>query len=269
MSSNFPIGIFDSGVGGLSVLRHIRESLPHEHLIYVADRRHIPYGNKSDNAIKARAQIISHFLLKQQTKAIVVACNTATAAAVSLLRDQFPIPIIGMEPGVKPAIHHSKNGNIGVLATEGTLDSGKFRILLERHANGVDLFIKPCHGWVEWIESGQLSGPASLPLIQQTLDPLLERDIDTLVLGCTHYPFLKESIQQVAGAGVNIIDTGLAVAAQLRRRLEEEALLNDSLSPAGERFWCTGPLDEMQQLLNRMWETKAQVDVMPDQANLS
>lgn len=269
MSSNFPIGIFDSGVGGLSVLRHIRKSLPHEHLIYVADRDHIPYGNKSDDHIKDRAQRITHFLLKQQSKAIVVACNTATAAAVNLLREKFHIPIIGMEPGVKPAILQSKNGNIGVLATEGTLDSSKFRVLLERHANGAELFIRPCHGWVEWIESGQLSGSASLPLIQETLDPLLTKNIDTLVLGCTHYPFLKDSIQQVIGGDINIIDTGLAVATQLRRRLKEEALLNGSVSPAGEQFWCTGPLDEMQLLISRMWDPNALVDVMPDQANLS
>ena len=264
MSHSFPIGIFDSGVGGLSVFGHIRDLLPNENLVYVADRGHIPYGSKSDRFIQDRSRFIANFLLERKAKATVIACNTATAAAVQLLREELSIPIIGMEPGVKPATLHSDNGRIGVLATEGTLDSGKFKILLERHANGAELFIKPCHGWVEWIEEGRGNDTGTLNLIRDTLDPILTKEIDTLVLGCTHYPFLRESIQQVVGDEIHIIDTGLAVASQLRRRLEEESLLNNSSTPGEERFWCTGSLAEMRQLLDRLWGSNARVELLPD-----
>lgn len=270
MSSNLPIGIFDSGVGGLSVLHHIRELLPNENLIYVADRGHIPYGNKSTQYITERVAAIAGFLLQQQAKAIVVACNTATAAAVHMLRDCHSIPIVGMEPGVKPAIAQSKTGNIGILATEGTLGSGKFRLLLERHANGADLFIKPCHGWVEKVESGLQDDPQTIMMVKETIAPLLAKGVDTLVLGCTHYPFLSKRIREAAGEEVAIIDTGLAVASQLRRRLQEETLLNDSPKRGEESFWCTGPLEEMRQLVNRLWGRRpCQIMAIPDQAKRS
>jgi glutamate racemase len=264
MPHNLPIGIFDSGVGGISVLSHIRDLLPHEDLIYVADRKHSPYGNKGDSYTRMRSQIISRFLIDVPVKAIVVACNTATAAAIQHLRDTLPIPIIGMEPGVKPATEHSRNGRVGILATEGTLDSSKFRILLERHANGAELFIKPCHGWVEWIEEGREDEKETIEMVSETLQPLLEKKIDTLVLGCTHYPFLKQSIQQVSGDAITIIDTGLAVATQLHRRLQQEELLNPGGNPGKTSFWCTGPIDEMQVLLNRLWGSEPEVSQLPD-----
>jgi glutamate racemase len=269
MSSNLPIGIFDSGVGGLSVLRHIRELLPGEDLIYVADRGHIPYGNKSDEFITARSTLIVDFLLQQKAKAIVMACNTATAAAVHTLRARYAIPIIGMEPGVKPAILQSKSGIIGILATEGTLGSGKFKILLERHANGADIFIKPCHGWVEEIEMGRQDSAETTAMVSETLEPLLAKGVDTLVLGCTHYPFLRRSIEQAAGEGIAIIDTGHAVATHLHRRLHQEALLNETSGPGGETFWCSGPIDEMRDLVARLWGHPCPVHALPDQAKRS
>ena len=269
MPSNHPIGIFDSGIGGLTVLRHIRSLLPHESISYVADRGFIPYGNKTDDFIYARVHNITDFLLKNSAKAIVVACNTATAAAIHQLRQRFDVPIIGMEPGVKPAIQVSRNGNIGVLATAGTLGSDKFKDLIERHANGAELFIKPCHGWVEHIEAGDLTELETMNMIQTTLSPLLERRVDTLVLGCTHYPFLTQQIKALAGEEVDIVDTGYAVATQLKRRLEENDLLSTSSEPGNERFWSSGPLDEMRELLRRFWAQEADLETLPDQANLS
>lgn len=263
MPSNLPIGVFDSGIGGLTVLHHIREQMPSESVVYVADRGHLPYGSKSDDFIRGRAIAICEFLLAQPVKAIVVACNTATAAAVQILRGRYNLPIIGMEPGIKPAIEQSKNGNIGVLATEGTLDSGKFKILLERHANGSDLFIKPCHGWIEHIEAGKRQDSQTIRIIEETLAPLLEKDIDTLVLGCTHYPFLIEYIKKAVGEEILIIDTGLAVAAQLQRRLEEHELLCNNRSGGSEAFWCSGPLDEMRELLTKLWRQDAKLAALP------
>lgn len=264
MHSNLPIGIFDSGIGGLSVLGHVRSLLPYETIYYVADRGHLPYGNKTDAFIYSRAQSITNFLLSQSVKAIVVACNTATAAAVHTLRENYTLPIIGMEPGVKPAIQSSNNGNIGVLATEGTLGSHKFRDLIERHANGSNLFIKPCHGWVEHIEAGDLNEADTLRMIEATLTPLLEKNVDTLVLGCTHYPFLSQQIKKLVGEEIKIVDTGYAVAAQLKRRLEENELFTSSTSTGEEQFWSSGALNEMRELLARLWDPKARLAPLPD-----
>ena len=269
MPSNQPIGIFDSGIGGLTVLNHIRTLLPQEDLFYVADRAHLPYGEKTDLFINSRAESITDFLLSLSVKAIVVACNTATAAAIHSLREKYEVPIIGMEPGVKPAIQASQNGNIGVLATEGTLGSHKFKDLIQRHAQDSELFIKPCYGWVEHIEAGDLNETDTLHMIEETLAPLLERNVDTLVLGCTHYPFLTQQIKKLIGDGIEIVDTGLAVATQLKRKLEENDLLSSSTSEGKERFWSSGPLDEMNKLLTRLWGPAADLAPFPDQANFS
>ncbi len=269
MPSNLPIGIFDSGIGGLTVLRHIREQMPSESIVYVADRGYLPYGSKPDTFIQSRAITISEYLLALPVKAIVVACNTATAAAIHTLRDRYHLPIIGMEPGVKPAIAQSKKGIIGILATERTLGSGKFKILLERHANGSDVFIKPCHGWVEHIEGGDQNEALTHAMIEETVAPLLAKGIDTLVLGCTHYPFLIDSIKQVVGDEIRIIDTGLAVAAQLHRRLLENDLLSPTSGIGTVNFRSSGPLDEMRELLTRLWAADADLEDLPDQANRS
>ncbi len=265
MPSNLPIGIFDSGIGGLTVLRHIRDQLPSEDLIFVADRGHLPYGDKTNAFIRSRAIAICEFLLAKKVKAIVVACNTATAAAIHALRERYDLPIVGMEPGVKPAIQLSKSGNIGILATEGTLGSGKFKILLERHANGSDLFIKPCHGWVEHIEAGDQQDWLTLSIIKETLAPLLAKGIDTLVLGCTHYPFLIESIRKAVGDEIRIVDTGMAVASHLRHRLNATDLLCDASTWGDETFWCSGSLDEMRVLLTKLWrQDAAKPNALPD-----
>lgn len=267
MPSECSIGVFDSGIGGLSVLRHIREILPAEKLVYVADRGHLPYGNKHNDYIIDRSIHITEYLLGLNVKALVVACNTATAAAISTLRSRYDIPIIGMEPGIKPAIVQSRNGLIGILATAGTLGSGKFKGLVEQHANGAELFTQPCHGWVEHIESQDIEHPQSLQLVLNTLAPLLEKQVDTLVLGCTHYPFLAKVIRQAAGEEVSIIDTGYAVASHLKRRLSEENLLSETNGKGQEHFWCSGPIDEMQRLVGKFWGDSSSVMQLPDKAS--
>ncbi|MES9837432.1 MAG: glutamate racemase [gamma proteobacterium symbiont of Ctena orbiculata] len=265
MPSKRPIGIFDSGIGGLSVLHHIRKLLPAENLIYVSDRAHLPYGNKAGEFILDRSEHIAGFLVQQDVKAIVIACNTATAVAVAHLRQHFPLPIVGMEPGVKPATQTSRNGMIGVLATEGTLVSGKFRNLVEQHSNGADIFYCPCHGWVETIELNGASHDKTYQMVERELMPLLEKGVDTLVLGCTHYPFIKATIQQVAGSLITIIDTGEAVANQLRRRLTEEDILSPAPPPGREDYWCSASPENTRQLIEKIQGHPCIVKRLPQQ----
>ncbi|MEW8026882.1 MAG: glutamate racemase [Candidatus Thiodiazotropha sp.] len=263
MSSSLPVGIFDSGIGGLSVLHHIRDLLPSEDLIYVSDRANLPYGTKENRFILERSKHIVEFLIQQNAKAIVIACNTATAVAVTHLRNSFSLPIIGMEPGVKPATANSQNGVIGVLATEGTLVSGKFQNLVEQHANGADIFYCPCHGWVETIEHNGATHGKTVELVKQSLIPVLEKGVDTLVLGCTHYPFVKDTIEKVAGSSVTIIDTGYAVARQLQRRLSDEEILSSNPDTGQESYWCSGPPDKTQELIVKIQGHPCYVNRLP------
>ncbi|MES9987048.1 MAG: glutamate racemase [Candidatus Thiodiazotropha endolucinida] len=263
MSSSLPIGIFDSGIGGLSVLHHIRDLLPSEDLIYVSDRDNLPYGSKESRFILERSKYIVEFLIEQKVKAIVIACNTATAVAVSHLRNSYPLPIIGMEPGVKPATANSQNGVIGVLATEGTLVSGKFQSLVQQHANGTDIFYCPCHGWVEAIEHNGATHGKTVELVEQSLKPVLEKGVDTLVLGCTHYPFVKDTIEKVAGSSVTIIDTGRAVARQLQRRLSDEEILSSNPDMGQQRYWCSGSPEKTQKLIAKIQGQPCIVNRLP------
>lgn len=263
MSSEQPIGIFDSGIGGLSVLHHIRELLPAEDLIYVSDRAHLPYGTKTSSFILGRSEYIVDFLVQQGVKAVVIACNTATAVAVAHLRQRYSLPIIGMEPGVKPATARSRNGLIGVLATEGTLTSGKFQNLVAQHSNGADIYYCPCHGWVEAIEHNGASHVKTIELVEQALIPVLEKGVDTLVLGCTHYPFLKDTIEKVAGPSIAIIDTGEPVADHLRRRLSDGNLLSSNPYPGSIAYWCSAPPGKTQALITRIQGQPCTVKQLP------
>ena len=209
MSSEAPVGVFDSGVGGLSVLREIRARLPGESLLYVADSGHVPYGEKSPEYIRERCRQIADFFLEQGAKALVLACNTATAAAVAELRERHPgLPIVGMEPAVKPAAAATRSGTVGVLATTGTLKSARFAALLDRFAGDVRVITQPCPGLVECVEQGALDAPATRALLDAFVQPLLAAGCDTLILGCTHYPFLKPLLRQLVPAQVELIDTG-------------------------------------------------------------
>lgn len=253
MSSSLPIGVFDSGVGGLSILRHIRELMPAEHLLYVADTAHMPYGPKSRAHIEGRSLAIAAFLTGHGAKALVVACNTATAAAIHTLRARYALPVIGVEPAVKPACTHSHSGVVGVLATSGTLVSDKFRSLLERFGSGKQVIIQPCPGLVEQVEQGDLSGPATRALVERYVAPLLARGADSLVLGCTHYPFLLPLIQDIAGPETHIYETGAAVARELRRRLHLDHLLNPAPTPGTEQFWTSGDTAQVGTIVQRLW----------------
>jgi glutamate racemase len=259
ITSNQAIGVMDSGVGGISVLKHIHALLPHESLIYLADSKYAPYGNKSVEEITARCMVLCDDLLQKNVKAIVVACNTATAAAIDILRDTFDIPIIGMEPAVKPAAEASKNGVIGVLATVGTLKSAQFAALLEAYGRDVKVVTQACVGLVECIERGELDAPETKALIRQYAAPLLAEGADTIVLGCTHYPFVKHVIQEVVGDKITLIDTGAAVAKQLKRQLEEKSLLSISQEKAEVHFWTNSEAENTSQVTEKLWGKHVEV----------
>ncbi len=261
MGNCAPIGVFDSGVGGLSVLKSIREVLPNEDLIYLADSGNAPYGDKSPQYIQQRALAISRFLLDEGAKAIVVACNTATIASVGLVRAHYTLPIIGMEPGIKPAVAQSRSGVVGVLATSGTVRSQQFIDLVNRFRGDVNVIIQECPGLVEQVEKLDFDSLVTKDLLETYLERLLAEGADTLVLGCTHYPFLVPLIKQIAGDDINIIDTGRAVARQLQRRIEEAGLLSQQTTPGTERFW-TSSADGDGNAIKGIWGQSLQVGLM-------
>lgn len=252
MTSSGPVGVFDSGVGGLSVLREIRKELPFEDLLYVADSAHAPYGDRSNAFIEQRAIAIAQFLISQDAKAIVVACNTATGVAVDTLRSRFALPIVAMEPAVKPAASVTKSGVVGVLATTQTLSSGRFSRLLAQHGTDVEVVLQACPRLVDQVERGELSGGVTRALVEEYVRPLLNRGADTIVLGCTHFPFLTELIQEIAGPTVSLIDPAVAVARELRRRLQADHRLSSGTTAGSEQFWTTGPPAKVQQVISQL-----------------
>lgn len=254
-----PIGVFDSGVGGISVLKHIQALLPHEQLRYLADSRYAPYGNKTPAEIQARCFSLADFLIAQGAKVLVVACNTATAAAIDALRDKYSLPIIGMEPAVKPAAEASKNGIIGILATVGTLKSAQFAALLESYGRNVEVVTQACPGLVECIERGEVDSPATRDLIKQFCAPLLAEGADTVVLGCTHYPFVRALISEQVGPNVSLVDTGAAVAKQVKHRLIETGLLATQSQAGAVRFWTNSAAADAPAVIARLWGQAAEV----------
>ncbi|MCG2585978.1 glutamate racemase [Massilia sp. TS11] len=240
-----PVGVFDSGVGGLSVLRHIRAQLPHEALLYFADSGFAPYGDKPEAVVVARVLQVVDFLLAQGVKALVVACNTATVAAIAQVRARHPgLPVVGVEPGLKPAAAQSRK--VGVLATDRTLAGEKFLQLREQvsRSSGTDFVLQGCSGLVEHIERGELDSPATRALLRQYLQPMLSAGVDTIVLGCTHYPFVSDAIRAEAAAlghpTIALVDTGDAVARQLGRLLREGELSNPATVTGSLRAYTTG-----------------------------
>ncbi len=240
MSDTAPIGIFDSGIGGLSVLRHVRTLLPNEALIYFADSGFAPYGEKPESVIVERALGIAAFLLRFNIKAMVVACNTATAAAIAALRERYPdLQVVGVEPGLKPAAALTRSGVVGVLATAGTLASDKFQKLQHQisTATGVTFIPQACNGLADQIEKGELQSRDTAALVQRYVAPLIAQKADTLVLGCTHYPFVAPLIASAAAAAsgsVHLVDTGEPVARQLERLLAQHGLLRPDAPLQGE-----------------------------------
>lgn len=258
MRSANAIGVFDSGVGGLSVLRHVRAQLTRLPLLYVADSGHVPYGDKTSDYIRKRSLTLTEFLLREGAAAIVIACNTATAAAAAALRERFDVPIIAMEPAVKPAVTATRSGVVGILATVGTLESARFAALLEQYAGDVEIVTQACPGLVEQVEAGELATAKTRELVERYTQPLLERGADTIVLGCTHYPFLRPLIAAVAGSGVQLIDTGEAVARQVVRKLPEK-LLGRIDARAEERFWTTGDAASAARIVSQLWGSSVAV----------
>ncbi len=260
-----PIGVFDSGVGGLTVLAEVRRALPAEQLCYVADGGHAPYGDRPDRLVRERAEAITDFLIQQQgAKAIVIACNTATGIASAHLRARHTLPIIAMEPAVKPAAARTSTGVIGVLATSGTLKSEKFEALRGRFHGAVQVLTQPCPGLVELIEAGDFEADALRALLADLVRPLVERGADTLVLGCTHYPLVRGLIADIAGPGVEITDTGAAVARHLRHRLAEMGLLRTAAPSDDHRYWASAPAHEASAaLIRRLLGEPVTVETLP------
>lgn len=259
MPSEAPIGVIDSGAGGLSVLKKIRELMPNEELIYVADSWFAPYGNKSQDDVRHRCFENMGFFQLQHIKALVLACNTATAAAVKEMREAFTLPIIGMEPAIKPASELSRTGVIGVLATNRTLDSSKYFDLHNLYQHKVEIINQPCPGLTNEIEKINPDRDEIVKLVTEYTEEFLKKGGDTLVLGCTHYALITDIIREIVGPDVVIVDTGMAVAKELRRRLLEHDLMSDSLKRARVSFFTSGDVRDQQILLSRYWGEEIEV----------
>ena len=256
-----PIGMFDSGVGGLSVLRAVRQELPGEDVLYLGDQAHIPYGPKSKAQIQAFADAITRFLLAQGAKLIVVACNTASAAALQYLRKTFTeVAFVGMEPAVKPAAETTQTGKVGVLATPTTFSGELYTSVVERFARGVEIYTDTCPGLVEQIEVGKLRDPQTRGILVKALAPMLAAGIDTIVMGCTHYPFVIPLIEEITGPGVRVIDPAPAVARQVRRLLTQKELLNPRPAGGKVRFYTSGKPETLVALLPGLLGETGSVD---------
>jgi glutamate racemase len=234
-----PIGIFDSGVGGLSVYQAVRHALPAEDIIYIADSGFAPYGDRSSDFITARAVAMTEFLIAAGAKAVVVACNTATVIAVTQLRRQFSIPIIALEPAIKPAIEHSQSGTIGVLATRKTIESPAVERLCRTHGANTRVLLQACPGFVEQVERGDIDHPDTIDLIRHYVEPLLAAGADTLVLGCTHYVYLAQQIRTIVGPDVSILDSSAAVARQVGRRIGSSEVAASTGRCGQDQFFTT------------------------------
>lgn len=253
-----PIGVFDSGVGGLSVLNAIRQELPFQPVIYLADQAHVPYGSRSLEEVRTFSEAITRYLLSQGASLIVVACNTASAAALHSLRQAFPrVPFVGMEPAVKPAAEHTQSGVVGVLATPATFQGALYASVVERFAQNVRLLQDTCPGLVAQIEVGCLDGPETRRILESALHPMLQQNIDTVVLGCTHYPFVIPLIKDIVGPNVRVIDPAPAVARQVGRLLPANDVVRLQEVKAAQakgalRFQTTGDLSQFQSMLLKL-----------------
>lgn len=254
-----PIGIFDSGLGGLSVLRHIREQLPNESLCYFADSGFAPYGDKAEDEIMQRSLFAARHLLQQGVKAIVVACNTATTVAIKQLRSHYPeLILVGVEPGLKPAANLSKTGCIGVLATSRTLASEKYQRLCEhiQQTMQVRFVNQACPELAAQIEQGELETAATLTLLNNYLQPIFASQADMIVLGCTHYPFVERSIRSIISTEserpIQLVDTGVAIAKQLGRLLEQHQRTNHQQTNAPILCTTTGNLERLKSALTQL-----------------
>ena len=246
-----PIGVFDSGIGGLSVLRAIRSILPSQPVIYLADQVHVPYGRRPLSEVQAFSKAITSYLLDEGAALIVVACNTASAAALHELRQTFPqTPFVGMEPAVKPAAQSTRSGIVGVLATPATFDGALYTATVARFASDVTILQDTCPGLVAEIESGQPDSPRAASILENALRPMLAQGIDTIVLGCTHYPFTIPLIAKIAGPEIEVIDPAPAVALQVKRLLDSHYPQTDKSQPGQVRYLTSGNPQTMHRLVS-------------------
>ena len=247
---NAPIGVFDSGVGGLSVLREIRRQLPSENIIFLADQAHVPYGPRSASQVREFSRQITLFLLAKHAKLIVVACNTASAAALHDLRENFPeVTFVGMEPAVKPAAERTQSGIVGVLATPATFLGALYNSVVERFAQGVKVLTDTCDGLVVQIERGELDSPATRAILEHALQPMLAQGVDRVVMGCTHYPFVIPLIKEIVGPEVEVIDPAPAVARQVGRMLVSHGLQGTGSGSGAVQYYTTGDPAKLSKLL--------------------
>lgn len=247
-----PVAVFDSGIGGLSVAREIRGTLPAEPILYFADTAHVPYGDRSAEWVRERCLGVGNWLQAQGAKALVVACNTASGAALEALREHLAIPVIGLEPAVKPAVLASPGGRVGVMATVGTLGSARYARLVAAHADGAVVIPQPCPGLADLVEEGELEGAVLDAALAPLVAPLREAGVDTVVLGCTHYVFVRDAVQRALGPGVRLVDSGTAIARQTERVLRERGELRAG-GEGGLRVVTTGERHEVAGVVERVW----------------
>jgi glutamate racemase len=250
-----PIGILDSGVGGLSILREIRAQWPAEHLLFVADQAHVPYGPRDIDEVRSFSESIVRWLVAQQVKLVVVACNAASAAALYPLRERFPaLPFVGMEPAVKPAARDTRTGVIGVIATKATFQGELYASVVGRFAQGVRVETRECPEFVTLAEAGETHSDAARAAVRRCLDPLIQAGIDQLVLGCTHFPFLGDVIRETIGPGIALVDPSAAVARQVGRLLAREHLQRHADTPGRVTYRTTGDPDRFRRTLAALFD---------------
>jgi glutamate racemase len=253
MDSNNPIGIFDSGVGGLSIFRAIRDLLSNENLVYVADQAHVPYGNRTLQEVRSFAEGITLFLKGMNAKLIVIACNAASAAALQYLRQKYTgFAFVGMEPAVKPAAQQTRTQRVGILGTQATFQGALYASVIERFASGVKVYENTCPGLVGQIEKGELNSDDTRKILIKAIQPMKNEGIDTIVLGCTHYPFVIPLIREIAGSEINVIDPSPAIARQTQRLLKDRKLLNPQNSQGTVSLYTTASPAILQSLLPRL-----------------
>jgi glutamate racemase len=251
--------MFDSGVGGLSVAREVRRTLPAEEILYVADTAHCPYGDRPSDEVRGRALAVGGHLERCGAKMVVVACNTATGAALEELRAALAVPVIGLEPAVKTGAVRTRNGRVGVLATAGTLASERFGRLVREHAKGVRVVAQPCPGLVERIEDGELGGPAMRSLLEGLTAPLRRVGVDTVVLGCTHYAFVRPALEDVFGPAVELVDSAPAIARRAQWLLDQSGL-RGARGQGGLRVLTTGEPAEVAAVVEHVWGSRLEVE---------
>ena len=254
-----PVGIFDSGVGGLSVAREIRRALPAEDLVYVADTAYCPYGDRDPEEVRARSIAVGRHLEAAAAKVVIVACNTASGAALESLRETLGVPVIGLEPAVKTAAARTRSRRIGVMATAGTLRSERFARLVRSYADGVEVVAQPCPGLVDLIEQGHLEGETLQAHVAELTRPLREAEVDVVVLGCTHYPFVEAAIRRSLGDGVEIVESGAAIARRLAQVLDERGL-RAAPGAGSVRVSTTGDPDAVRPVVDRLWGSALPLD---------